>query len=555
MHTPPATPDLPGAPGADAAPGAGNWHAQEMLLMREVMKHIGKSLAPDVVLREMLHLCSELLGLNRGRIVLADNLEALMDLPPGSSLKVASASIRYAYGLTREERERGHFRRGEGITGRVLATGQLIIVQDIDREPTFLCRTVQRDDLPPGPVSFIAMPVRVGLSTVGVLACHRIRHRYRSLADDLTILGILATLIGQLLELRFTVEQRTRTLEAHNMALTQALEASPARYGIVGTSPVLLRSIAELEQVAATKASVLLLGESGTGKEMFARALHLASPRRDHPFIKVNCAAIPETLFESELFGYEKGAFTGADRRKEGHFLLARGGTLFLDEIVNIPLTTQAKLLRVLQERHVWPLGAKAPSAVDARIIAACNVPLDAEVRAGRFRQDLYYRLNEFTITAPPLRARRDDILILAQRFLEEASMDLKRPVRGLSPDAADLLVRYSWPGNVRELRNVVRRAALLSSDIITPEHLAGFDEGAGQPEAADRAGSHSAPITLREARDRGVAEAEQRAIRWALEVARGNKSEAARLLKTDYKTLHTKIKQYGIRPGDSRPS
>ncbi len=163
MHTPPATPDLSGAPGADAAPGAGNWHAQEMLLMREVMKHIGKSLAPDVVLREMLHLCSELLGLNRGRIVLADNLEALMDLPPGSSLKVASASIRYAYGLTRDERERGHFRRGEGITGRVLATGQLIIVQDIDREPTFLCRTVQRDDLPPG--FYVSSTLRIGPET------------------------------------------------------------------------------------------------------------------------------------------------------------------------------------------------------------------------------------------------------------------------------------------------------------------------------------------------------------------------------------------------------
>ena len=338
-------------------------------------------------------------------------------------------------------------------------------------------------------------------------------------------------------------------------ALKSQLEGGGPLRELMGSSAEIQEVIKHIRQVATSSFTVLVQGETGTGKELVARAIHRESLRREKPFIAVDCGAIPETLIESELFGYEKGAFTGADRRKEGHFLLARGGTLFLDEIVNIPLTTQAKLLRVLQERHVWPLGAKAPSAVDVRIIAACNVPLDAEVRAGRFRQDLYYRLNEFTITAPPLRARRDDILILAQRFLEEASMDLKRPVRGLSPDAADLLVRYSWPGNVRELRNVVRRAALLSSDIITPEHLAGFDEGAGQPEAADRAGSQSAPITLREARDRGVAEAEQRAIRWALEVARGNKSEAARLLKTDYKTLHTKIKQYGIRPGDSRPS
>ncbi|WP_422199959.1 sigma 54-interacting transcriptional regulator [Aquabacterium sp.] len=461
MHTPPATPDLSGAPGADAAPGAGNWHAQEMLLMREVMKHIGKSLAPDVVLREMLHLCSELLGLNRGRIVLADNLEALMDLPPGSSLKVASASIRYAYGLTRDERERGHFRRGEGITGRVLATGQLIIVQDIDREPTFLCRTVQRDDLPPGPVSFIAMPVRVGLSTVGVLACHRIRHRYRSLADDLTILGILATLIGQLLELRFTVEQRTRTLEAHNMALTQALEASPARYGIVGTSPVLLRSIAELEQVAATKASVLLLGESGTGKEMFARALHLASPRRDHPFIKVNCAAIPETLFESELFGYEKGAFTGAVGSRAGLFEQAHGGTIFLDEIGELPLSMQTKLLRTLQEGTIVRLGGKREVHIDARLVAATNRDLAHEVTLGAFREDLFYRLNVIPIRLPALRERSSDVHELAIHFLNRFNQANQRNVN-LSPGALQRLQAHAWPGNIRELANLIERMVLL---------------------------------------------------------------------------------------------
>ncbi|WP_425319734.1 sigma 54-interacting transcriptional regulator [Malikia spinosa] len=466
MHSPAVTPDLPGQPAAEAAASAGNWRAQEMLLMREVMKHIGKSLAPDLVLREMLHLCSELLGLNRGRILLADNLEAIMELPPGSSLQVTSASIRYAYGLTQPECERGRFRRGEGITGRVLATGQLIIVQDIDHEPTFLCRTVPRDDLPPGPVSFIAMPVRVGLSTVGVLACHRIRHRFRSLADDLSILGILATLIGQLLELRFTVEQRTRSLEAQNMALTQALEASPARYGIVGTAPALLRSIAELEQVAATKATVLLLGESGTGKEMFARALHLASSRRDQPFIKVNCAAIPETLFESELFGYEKGAFTGAVGARAGLFEQADRGTIFLDEIGELPLSMQTKLLRTLQEGTLVRLGGKRELRIDVRLVAATNRDLAHEVALGAFREDLYYRLNVIPIQLPALRERSTDIHALAIHFLNRFNQENQRNVN-LSSSALHRLQAHSWPGNIRELANLIERMVLLGDKAV----------------------------------------------------------------------------------------
>jgi Nif-specific regulatory protein len=313
-----------------------NWRTREMLLMQEVMKKIGQSLAPDAALREMLHLTSELLGLNRGRILLADNFHDLLDLPPERMLRVSSASIRYAYGLTRAEIARGRFEPDEGVTGRVLATGQLIIVQDIDNEPTFLARTVLRADLPPGSISFIALPIRIGRSTVGVLACHRIRHRSRPLADDLSVLCILSTHIGQLLQLQVTVQQRTRQLEDQNQVLAHALVSSPN----------LLRALAKLEQVSDTTASVLLLSESGTGKELFARTLHLASPRRDQPFIKVNCAAIPETLFESELFGHERGAFTGAASARAGLFEQAHKGTIFLDEIGELPLSMQSKLQR-----------------------------------------------------------------------------------------------------------------------------------------------------------------------------------------------------------------
>ena len=276
--------------------------------MSEVMRLVGQSLAPEVVLREMLHLLSELLGLNRGRVVLADDVD---DAEGAGHRRTPSgpSSIRYAYGLTKIEIARGRYAAGEGITGAVLATGQAMIVQDIDAEPRFLARAVERANLPQETVAFIALPIEVNRRTVGVLGVHRIRRRHRLLDDDVAVLKILATLAGQL---RSLVEEKTRALEARNALLTRALESAAARYGIIGTSPALLQALGELERVSPAAASVLLLGESGTGKELFARAVHLASPRRDAPFIKVNCAAIPDTLFESELFGHERGAFTGA---------------------------------------------------------------------------------------------------------------------------------------------------------------------------------------------------------------------------------------------------
>lgn len=265
----------------------------------------------------------------------------------------------------------------------------------------------------------------------------------------------------------------------------------------------------------------------------------------------MDCGAIPETLIESELFGHEKGAFTGAHQRKEGQFSLADGGTLFLDEIVNLPLPTQGKLLRALQERHVQPLGSKQPLRVDARIIAASNLRLDQEVRAGRFRQDVFYRLNEFVIALPPLR-ERDDILQLANDFLAEASMELARPCREISEAAGHCLLQYSWPGNVRELRNVIRRAILIASDVIEPEHLSFRSADASAPDAC-REERAAIGRSLKEIAEAAAADAEQHAIRRTLRETKGNKSEAARLLRTDFKTLHLKMKQYGIPAAEFR--
>ena len=341
-------------------------------------------------------------------------------------------------------------------------------------------------------------------------------------------------------ELEVIVEERTRELRQTNEVIESPLP-------FIGPGAQMEKIVQQIRQVADSPLTVLVEGETGTGKELVARAIHSLSSRREKPFVAVDCGAIPDTLIESELFGYEKGAFTGAHQRKEGYFERAHGGTLFLDEIANVPLPTQAKLLRALEERVVQPLGSNEPIRVSARIIAASNVSLEREVRAGRFRKDVYYRLNEFGITLPPLR-ERDDILHLANVFLPEAGLELGRSCRKISEAAAQVLLRYHWPGNVRELRNVIRRAMLLASDVIEPEHLAVMPvEPLPALSATGCRGPAETVNSLKEIAGAAAADAEQQAIRRVLQVTGGNKSEAARLLRTDYKTLYLKMKEYGI--------
>ena len=321
----------------------------------------------------------------------------------------------------------------------------------------------------------------------------------------------------------------------------------------MGGSVAIAQVIRQVSQVAESNFTVLVQGETGTGKELVARAIHQQSPRRQGPFVAVDCGAIPETLVESELFGHERGAFTGAHTRREGHFQLAKGGTLFLDEIGNIPLATQAKLLRALEQREVQPLGSGRAVPVDVRIIAATNSELAESAKAGRFRADLFYRLSEFTITLPPLRSRREDITHLAQRFLDEVSMELRRPVRRVSDEAMQALLRHDWPGNVRELKNVIRKAALLATDVVTAEHIPALGPSTltvSRP-AADPGGED---LSLREVAELAAVHAEREVIRRALEASKGNKSRAARLLRTDYTTLHAKMKRYGISARDFAP-
>jgi two-component system nitrogen regulation response regulator GlnG len=342
---------------------------------------------------------------------------------------------------------------------------------------------------------------------------------------------------------RRALQQRVEELRSQSEGVTLAER--------MGSSRQIQEVIRQVAQVAKSNFTVVIQGETGTGKELVARAIHQQSARAKGPFVAVDCGAIPETLVESELFGYEKGAFTGAHRKKDGQFQFASGGTLFLDEIGNLPLAVQAKLLRAIEERQVTPLGSNRAVPVDVRIIAASNIALEEEVRTGRFRADLYYRLSEFAITLPPLRERQEDIAFLAQRFLAEVSMELRHPVRTISDEALALLLGHSWPGNVRELKNVIRKAALLAEDVITPEHLPALSVAVIPPRRPGPREPVGEDLSLREVAEMAAAEAERQAIRQALEATRGNKSQAARLLRTDYTTLHAKMKRYGINARD----
>jgi len=318
----------------------------------------------------------------------------------------------------------------------------------------------------------------------------------------------------------------------------------------MGPSAAVRQIINQVKTVAATKFSVLVLGETGTGKELVAAALHRLSERQARPFVALDCGAIPEPLLESELFGHEKGAFTGADRRREGHFHLADGGTLFLDEIGNLPIGLQAKLLRVLESRQLQTIGANQPKPIDVRFIAATNDDLQARVTDGRFRSDLFFRLAQYTITLPPLRQRVEDVKHLAERFMYEVSVELRRPMQGIAPDALEVLKGHSWPGNVRQLRNVIRQAVLESKALVLEgatlrRFLSGDASVVGSPVP------RSPGQSLRDVADQAARGAERVAIREALKAAQGNKSEAARELRTDFKTLHVKMKNLGIRARD----
>ena len=343
-------------------------------------------------------------------------------------------------------------------------------------------------------------------------------------------------------ELKIIIERAMdhNRLQEENRYLRESLASQFDRQNIIGQSEPMTRLMETVAQVAPSEATVLITGESGTGKEMIAGAIHFNSRRKEGPFVKINCAAITETLLESELFGHEKGSFTGADRRKEGKFRQANGGSIFLDEVSEMSIAMQVKLLRVLQEREIIRVGGEEVIKVDVRVVAATNKNLAREVQTGRFREDLYYRLNVVAINVPPLRDRREDIPLIAQHFVKLFAEKNHKRTKGFTPRAMDRLLKYDWPGNVRELMNAVERGVVLSfSDYLDEEDLSLALRSSGMPEeeSALKTGTEDMPLEA----------VEKEAIMKTLEMAGGNKSEAARRLGITRRTLHIKLKKYGM--------
>ena len=375
-----------------------------------------------------------------------------------------------AVGLSSEEHKRLQFKVGEGVVGRVAATGMPIVVPDIAKEPLFLNRTGAADQSPGVPIAYMAVPIRADRRTLGVLTVDRENRDGKAVfSDDLRMLSMVATLMGQALLLQRSISAAHEQLQDEARQMHKALKA-PARpiQEVVGVSSPMQEVFNQVHQVAPARTTVLLRGESGTGKEVIARAIHTLSPRKAEPFIRVNCAALTESLLESELFGHEKGSFTGAQGQRKGRFELAHGGSLFLDEIGDISASFQAKLLRVLQEREFERVGGSQPVKVDVRLILATNRNLEKMVQSGEFRADLYYRINVVSINLPPLRERREDIPLMAEHFLQRFNRENTRDL-SFTPKAMRVLTSCYWPGNVRELENCVERTATMCTmDAIT---------------------------------------------------------------------------------------
>jgi len=426
---------------------------------------------------------------------------------------------------------------GEGITGKVVESGKPIVVPRVSREPAFLNLAPRRPENPKQELSFICVPIVLNRTAVGALSVDLRFKPERDYDSSVKFFGVVSSMIAQALNVQRMVEEERRRLLDENTHLRQELRERYDFSNIIGTSGPTRQMYEQVAQVAQTNTTVLIRGESGTGKELIAHAIHYNSLRAKKPFVKVSCAALPETLIESELFGYEKGAFTGANTRKKGRFEMAEGGTLFLDEIGDINPGTQVKLLRVLQEREFERLGGTETVKVNVRLIAATNKDMEKAIADATFREDLYYRLNVFTIFVPPLRERKADLLLLADHFLEKFSREHGKVIKRISTPAIDMLMAYHWPGNVREMENALERAVLVCDGaVIHGHHLP------PSLQTADSSGTVTR-VSLKDA----VAGYERDLILDALKTTRGNRAKAARLLDTTERILNYKVRGYGI--------
>ena len=489
---------------------------------------IGKILAQPQELRDhleqVLREMSIRLGMERGMISLLDREtgEAWLDVAHGVDIKGLEVT----------------YRPGEGITGRVAQTARPMAIANLGNETHFLDRTGARRLLNRSELTFLCVPIMYDARVVGVISADKVARSVENLDRELAMMSSVAELIAKAV--------RTRALEEENRRLRMIVGRSKAPSAdIVGNSRAVQEIFGLIAQVADTNTTVLINGETGTGKELVARAIHLNSSRRDNALIYVNCAAMPDTLIESELFGHEKGAFTGALQQRKGRFEEANGGTIVLDEVGELSAAAQAKLLRVLQERQVQPLGSSRVVNVNVRVIAATNRDLEQDIISGRFRTDLYYRLNVFPIYLPPLRERGSDIIMLADHFVLKYAKRLGKPVKRISTPVLETFLAYQWPGNVRELENCMERAVLVATgDTIESLHLP------PSLQVKTRDGEKKEQGKLK-----NVVESQERAlIIDALKETRGNQSKAAKLLGTTKRITQYKIQKFGIDPWQFRP-
>jgi len=501
---------------------------------------IARALDRHVELRSALAPVLDILetraGLSRGMVTLLDRASGIL-------------KIEEAHGFGAEEKVRGRYRLGEGLVGRVFESGDSLIVPDLAEEPRFLNRAGDRPLSDLRGVAYYCIPIRSSGAVMGTLSAER-RLRLdgsnasQVLEADRNILERTATLIAESAKLRERIlEEQLRVgseklTEQHLKTSANSLfRSGPFSGSLIGTSDAMRAAFELVAQVAPSDATVLITGESGTGKEMVAGEIHRGSRRASGPFVKVNCAALPESIIESELFGHERGAFTGAVAQRKGRFEIAHGGSIFLDEIGELSPQVQVKLLRVLQEREIERIGGGQSIRIDVRVIAATNRRLEDEMKAGRFREDLYYRLNVFPIHMPPLRERKSDIVLLADFFTERYALKNNKIIKRISSPALELLTSYHWPGNVRELENCIERAVILSSDmVIHAYHL--------PPSLQSAQSTNTEPTTTLDA---ALSRLEKELIVEALKISGGNMASASRQLGITERQIGLRVRHYGI--------
>ncbi len=481
----------------------------------------GVELKPS--LYRVLDILADGMGISRGAITL---------------LNPASREIRIevSHGLSADAGKKGRYKPGEGVTGRVIETGEPAVIARVSEEPLFLNRTGETR-ASGVETSFICVPIVKGSAAVGALSVSRPYEPAFDLGEAVRVLTVAAAMVAQKVVSMEALTWEKELRREESRKLKEKLAGKYSVSNMVGSSNRMREVFQMVSQVCRSNATVLIRGESGTGKELAASAIHYGSPRAERAFIKVNCAALPANLIESELFGHEKGAFTGAVRQKPGRFELANKGTIFLDEIGSIGLDVQSRLLRVLQEREFERVGGERTLKVDVRVIAATNKNLEAAVEEGSFREDLYYRLNVFPIYMPPLRERKTDILLLAEHFLSVYSRENKKEIKRFSTPAIDMLMQYHWPGNVRELENCIERAVLLcEGGVIHSYHLP----------PTIQTGEESGTLPNQALGD-AVSAVEKEMIIDALKNTRGNMGKAAELLATTPRKFAYKAKKLGV--------